>query len=70
MILTQEQYEVMYGEGKRSGVPEIWKGIFRRWPDKRLPYVFDSSLPTFNISIIESAIARFNSEMNGCFSIV
>ena len=59
----------MYGEGKRNGIPE-GTGAFRRWPDRRLPYVLDSSLPIFNISIIESAIARFNSEMNGCFKIV
>ena len=70
MILTQEQYEIMYGESKRSRIPEIWAGRFRRWPDRRLPYVIDSRIPDFNKSIIESAITRFNSEMSGCFSIV
>ena len=67
MILTQEQYEIMYEEGKRNGIPE---GAFRRWQDRRLPYVIDPRIPNFNKSIIESAITRFNSEMSGCFSIV
>lgn len=67
MILTQEQYELLYGEGTRSGVPEAWE---RRWTDNRLPYETDSSVITSDIDIIESAISRFNSEMSGCFSIV
>ena len=67
MILTQEQYELLYGEGTRSGVPEAWK---RRWTDNKLPYETDSSVITSDIDIIESAISRFNSEMSGCFSIV
>ena len=62
MMLNHEQYEIMYEEGKRSGIPE---GAFRRWP-----YLIDSRIPDFNKSIIESAITRFNSEMSGCFSIV
>ena len=40
MILTQEQYELLYGEGTRSGVPEAWE---RRWPDNKLPYKIHSS---------------------------
>ena len=67
MILTQEQYELLYGEGTRSGVPEAWE---RRWPDKKLPYEIHSSVLSSDIAIIESTISRFNSEMSGCFSIV
>ena len=67
MILTQEQYELLYGEGTRSGVPEAWE---RRWPDNKLPYETDSSVLSSDIAIIESTISRFNSEMSGCFSIV
>ena len=67
MILTQEQYQFLYGEGTRSGVPE---GLDRRWPDKKLPYETDSSVLSSDIAIIESTISRFNSEMSGCFSIV
>ena len=67
MILTQEQYELLYGEGTRSGVPEAWKG---RWPNRQLPYEIDSSILYSDIAIIESTISRFNSEMSGCFSIV
>ena len=67
MILTQEQYELLYGEGTRSGVPEAWE---RRWPDNKLPYKIHSSVLSSDIAIIESTISRFNSEMSGCFSIV
>ena len=67
MILTQEQYELLYGEGTRSGVPEAWKG---RWPNRQLPYEIHSSVLSSDIAIIESTISRFNSEMSGCFSIV
>ena len=67
MILTQEQYELLYGEGTRSGVPEAWK---RRWTANRLPYETDSSVLSSDIAIIESTISRFNSKMSGCFSIV
>ena len=67
MILTQEQYELLFGEGARSGVPEAWE---RRWPDNKLPYKIHSSVLSSDIAIIESTISRFNSEMSGCFSIV
>ena len=67
MILTQEQYELLYGEGTRSGVPEAWE---RRWPDNKLPYKIHSSVLSSDIPIIESTIARFNDQMSGCFSIV
>ena len=67
MILTQEQYELLYGEGTRSGVPESWNG---KWPNRQLPYEIHSSVLSSDIPVIESAISRFNSEMSGCFSIV
>ena len=70
MILTQEQYESMYGEGTRSGVPEIWYGVFRRWPNNRLPYEIDSSVLSSDKAIVESTISKFNAQMSGCFSIV
>ena len=53
MILTQEQYELLYGEGTRSGVPEAWE---RRWPNKKLPYEIHSSVLSSDIAIIESTI--------------
>ena len=52
MILTQEQYELLYGEGTRSGVPEAWE---RRWPDNKLPYKIHSSVLSSDIDIIESS---------------
>ena len=66
MILTQEQYELMYGEGTRSGAPKI----FRRWPNNRLPYEIDSSVLSSDKAIVESTISKFNAQMSGCFSIV
>ena len=68
MILTQEQYELMYGEGTRSGVPET--SIFRRWPNKKLPCEIDSSVLPSDRVIVENTIHRFNDQMNGCFQIV
>ena len=70
MILTQEQYELMYGEGTRSGIPEIWYGVFVRWPNSRLPYEIDPSVLSSDATIIESTISKFNTQMSGCFSIV
>ena len=67
MILTQEQYELLYGEGTRSGIPEAWKG---KWPNRQLAYEIHSSVLSSEIPIIESTIARFNDQMSGCFSIV
>ena len=70
MILTQEQYEFLYGQGTRVGVPEEWKNIFRRWPDEQLPYIIDDSVLDTDIAIIKSTISKFNAKMNDCFRIV
>ena len=32
MILTQEQYELLYGQRTRSGIPKNWEGGDWRWP--------------------------------------
>ena len=32
MILTQEQYEFLYGQRSRSGIPKDWGGGDFRWP--------------------------------------
>ena len=66
MILTQEQYELMYGEDTRSGIPDV----FKRWPNNRLPYEIDSSVLSSDKAIVESTISKFNAQMSGCFSIV
>ena len=70
MILTQEQYEFLYRQRKRVGVPVKWDKIFRRWPDNRLPYIIDSSISPPNIAIIKSTISKFNDQMSDCFRIV
>ena len=70
MILTQEQYEFLYGQRKRVGVPVKWKDFFRRWPDNQLPYIIDSSIFLSDIAIIKSTISKFNDEMGDCFRIV
>jgi hypothetical protein len=66
MILTQEQYEIMYGKGSRSGIPYP----NYRWPNKRLPYEIDDSISSYGKRKIKNAISKFNAEMSGCFKIV
>ena len=66
MILTQEQYELLYGEGARSGAPDP----VRRWPNSRLPVEIDSSVLSSDRVIVENTIHKFNDQMSGCFSIV
>ena len=70
MILTQEQYEFLYEQQTRVGVPVRWGDIFRRWPDERMPYIIDDSVLDSDIAIIKSTISKFNKQMNGCFRIV
>ena len=65
MILTHEQYEIMYGKGPRSGNP--FKNM--KWPDNELPYEVDSSVSFSDKRKIRKAISKFNSEMKGCFKI-
>jgi hypothetical protein len=60
MILTQEQYELLYGQRTRVGVPVEWRDFFRRWPDNQLPYIIDSSVSPSDIAIIKSTISKFN----------
>ena len=66
MILTREQYEIMYGEGLRSGVPKL----SMQWPDRKLPYEIASRINFSDKRKIRYAISRFNLEMKGCFKIV
>ena len=66
MILTQEQYEFLYGQRTRLGIPEA----IYRWPNKTLPYEIADSVSPNETAIIESTIARFNDQMKDCFSIV
>ena len=66
MILTQEQYEFLYGPHKRLGRPQA---IFR-WPNRQLPYVIANDYNASETAFIESTIAKFNKQMKDCFSIV
>ena len=71
MTFTRKQYELLYGEAfGRNGIPEIWKGEFKRWTDNKLPYIIDPSISPSNEAIIENTISKFNSEMGDCFNIV
>ena len=70
MVLTQEQYEFLYGQRTRVGVPVEWRDFFRRWPDNQLPYIIDSSVSPSDIAIIKSTISKFNDQMGDCFRIV
>ena len=62
----------MYGANPRSGIPDYKKinGSDYRWPNNRLPYKFNSTIPSSSRRIIKKAIAKFNFEMSGCFKIV
>ena len=66
MILTQEQYEFLYGPRKRNGNPVV----VQRWPNKTLPYKISDSFAPNETALIESTIDRFNDEMGDCFNIV
>ena len=66
MILSQEQYEIMYGKGPRSGVPYP----SMQWPDGELPYEISFSVYQSDKQKIRNAVSKFNSEMKGCFKIV
>ena len=60
----------MYGAEPRSGRPDYRNGSDWRWPNNRLPYKFNSTIPSSSRRIIKKAIAKFNFEMSGCFKIV
>lgn len=68
MILTQEQYEFMYGPPRtRLGNPTP----IERWPNNIMPYQIDDSVDDIDdIALIKSTITKFNTQMKGCFSIV
>ena len=69
IILSKNQYDMLYGESGRNGISIL----SRRWSKNQLPYKFDyeaiaSGSP--EETLIKKVISRFNSEMDGCFSIV
>ena len=69
IILNKNQYDMLYGESGRNGISIL----SRRWSKNQLPYEFDyesivSGSP--EETMIKEVISRFNSEMDGCFSIV
>ena len=70
VILTEEQYEILFGGGARNGAADP----VLRWPNKELPYELvssgESSISNVQQYQIEEVISRFNTEMNGCIQIV
>ena len=69
IILTQNQFNILFGESERNGVSTL----SRRWPNNKLPYEIDSStIPKGSAeeTMIKQVVARFNSDMNGCINIV
>ena len=69
IILTQNQFNILFGESERNGVSTL----SRRWPNNKLPYEIDSSTITKGSAeetMIKQVVARFNSDMNGCINIV
>ena len=66
VILTEEQYEILFGGGARNGAADP----VLRWPNKELPYEFETTISNSRRIQIEEVISRFNTEMNGCIQIV
>ena len=69
IILTKNQFDILFGEGERNGV----NILSRRWPNNAVPYEIDSSKITEGSAedtMIKQVVARFNSEMHGCINIV
>lgn len=69
IILTQNQFNILFGESERNGVSTL----SRRWPNNKLPYEIDSSTiakGSAEETMIKQVVARFNSDMNGCINIV
>ena len=69
IILTQNQFNILFGESERNGVSTL----SRRWPNNEMPYEIDSSTiakGSAEETMIKQVVARFNSDMNGCINIV
>ena len=69
IILTKNQFDILFGEGERNGV----NILSRRWPNNAVPYEIDSSKiaeGSAEDTMIKQVVARFNSEMSGCINIV
>ena len=69
IILTKNQFDIMFGEGERNGI----NILSRRWPNNAVPYEIDSSKiaeGSAEDTMIKQVVARFNSEMSGCINIV
>ena len=66
VILTEEQHEFLFGGGARNGAADP----VLRWPNKEVPYEFETTISNSRRIEIEEVISRFNTEMNGCIQIV
>ena len=66
MVMTEDQLLEAYGLVARNGHPDPAK----LWPDGEIPITFDSDISSDEQNYIWEVATRFNSDMNGCLSIM
>ena len=66
MVMTEGQMLEAYGLVAMNGHPDPAK----RWTDGEIPITFDSDISSAEQTYLWEVAARFNSDMNGCLSIM
>ena len=66
MVMTEEQLLEAYGLTERNGHPNQAK----RWPNGEIPIAFDKVISSAEQTFLWQVVARFNSDMNGCLSMM
>ena len=66
MVMTEEQLLEAYGLVARNGHPHPSK----LWPDGEIPITFDSDISSAEQTYLWQVAARFNSDLNGCLSMM
>ena len=66
MVMTEEQLLEAYGLVARNGHPDTSK----RWPNGEIPITFGSDISSAHQTYLWQVAARFNSDMNGCLSMM
>ena len=66
MVMTEEQLLEAYGLIERNG----HQNPARRWPNGEIPVAFASDISSAEQTFLWQVAARFNSDMNGCLSMM
>ena len=66
MVMTEEQMLEAYGLVAMNGHPDPAK----QWPNGEIPITFDSDISSAEQTYLWQVAARFNSDMNGCLSMM